>query len=430
MSDRSPVAVKRKRGRPPKAKPVAEANNSSAQVGGIASTSANINRPAPDSQPRQVEEMAGPPNLSGADRQALGQLPAVIPPAVIPPARMEMQLNPGALSTSTTSSRKRRLLLEAAEERARMKRNALAERERVELELVNERLAAEMEEDSDGSNSRVSVRRPHPSEEGRRAAQVAGWLANVAQQQQDPIHEPHGTGAPAGAGAAAEITQALTQTLEVIREASARDRATQQVVNRLTSAKSLPTFSGDSLEWLRFKQAYELSSRVGAYSPEENVARLFEALKSDAREAVDSLILTAGNAEVIMKTLELRFGNADRVLERIVQGLESLPKIITGGTDIVTFATKVRNAVSAMQALKHLGYLHSPTLTRGIVDKMPSALVYQYNHHLAASPNEEPRLVNLANFLYKEAELACRHLFITATRHLARPARRTAPRAV
>lgn len=74
-----------------------------------------------------------------------------------------------------------------------------------------------------------------------------------------------------------------------------------------------------------------------------------------------------------------------------MEGLESLPKINTGGTDIVAFATKVRNAVAAMQSMKHLEYLHSPTLTREIVDKMPLALVYQYKDFLAANANEEPR---------------------------------------
>lgn len=49
------------------------------------------------------------------------------------------------------------------------------------------------------------------------------------------------------------------------------------LVSQMTSAKELTSFSGDPLEWLRFKQAFELTSNLGRYLKEENMAQLHQA---------------------------------------------------------------------------------------------------------------------------------------------------------
>lgn len=49
------------------------------------------------------------------------------------------------------------------------------------------------------------------------------------------------------------------------------------LLNRMTSSK-LPTFSGEPLDWLRFKCVYDLSTEMGQYSEQENFVRLYDAL--------------------------------------------------------------------------------------------------------------------------------------------------------
>ena len=174
----------------------------------------------------------------------------------------------------------------------------------------------------------------------------------------------------------------------------------------MMSAKSLPVFSGEKLEWLRFKQAFELSTELGGYSDLENVARLFEALKGEAEEAVDSLMVTACDAQTIMKTFELQFSNPDKIVEKIIHGVKKLPKVNTNRFDLGTFAAKVRNAVAAMRALNKIGHLHNPDLIREIVSKMPSARIYNYNHYSNLNRKNQPKLFTLSEFLYQEAEMA------------------------
>ena len=47
----------------------------------------------------------------------------------------------------------------------------------------------------------------------------------------------------------------------------------------MSTSKALPTFSGDSLEWSRFKRAFEVPTLLGNFSDSENLIRLCEALK-------------------------------------------------------------------------------------------------------------------------------------------------------
>lgn len=57
----------------------------------------------------------------------------------------------------------------------------------------------------------------------------------------------------------------------------------------MTSVKKLPSFSGHPLDWMRFKQAFDLSTEIGNYCERENTMRLFEASTGNAREATKTL---------------------------------------------------------------------------------------------------------------------------------------------
>ena len=39
-----------------------------------------------------------------------------------------------------------------------------------------------------------------------------------------------------------------------------------RMINRLAADKQLLSFSGNNLEWLRFKRAFNMSTKLGAYS--------------------------------------------------------------------------------------------------------------------------------------------------------------------
>lgn len=201
------------------------------------------------------------------------------------------------------------------------------------------------------------------------------------------------------------LAEVLERTLNSIRDASLGE-GNSRLVNRLTTAKALPQFSGDPLEWHHFKEAYQLSSELGDYTDRENRARLFEALKGPAREAVSTLLSSSRDANAIMRTLELNFGNKKFIAEKIVTDLKKLPHLESGQINLVQFATKLRNAVIALKTLSLFGYLQSPELFKSVGAKLPSALKYSYNRYAANDVSNASHLEKLSDFLYAEAELA------------------------
>lgn len=202
------------------------------------------------------------------------------------------------------------------------------------------------------------------------------------------------------------LSAAIERTLSAVREASLGGEGSSHLVNRLTTAKSLPVFSGDPLEWLHFKEAYLLTSESGGYSDRENIARLFDALRGEARDVVKTLLASSRDADAIIRTLELHFGNKKIVAEKIVADLKALPEIESGKISLVQFATKLRSAVSAFTTFKLMGYLHSPELVKSVGSKIPVALRYAYNRYAVSVAGEKSELEKLADFIYSEAELA------------------------
>lgn len=202
---------------------------------------------------------------------------------------------------------------------------------------------------------------------------------------------------------ASSLSQVLTEAHSAVRD-SATGSGGHSVWNRL-SDKELPTFSGNELEWLPFKNAFELSTDLGRYSDRENAGRLYKCLKGDARRTVETLMMTSTSARDIMEVLDLKYGNREEIMRKIVDGMRRLPRLNQSQTDLVTFATSVRNGTAAIETLNHVGYLYNPDLARDIVAKLPSAMIYRYNDYVARHP-DAPCVKRVADFLYQEATIA------------------------
>lgn len=233
-----------------------------------------------------------------------------------------------SLVRDSRSNKRRLILIEAAVERARLKRRLLENRDTVELHLINERTTAMLKE-NEGSvvSPRESVLTRNNRTVQLRFSEMLGennmggrnlqdWIDSVAAGRASPNshlddrHLPkHDPPASTAQVPDSRFGDVLMATLRTLQEVTANGINSSRLVNRFTTAKYLPLFSRDSLEWVRFMRAFETSSKLGGYSEVENIIRLYEALKGNAKEAVESSMVTNANSENIMKTLELRFGN-------------------------------------------------------------------------------------------------------------------------
>lgn len=213
------------------------------------------------------------------------------------------------------------------------------------------------------------------------------------------------------------ISIALRQTLRSVRDAAASE-SDSRLDSRVKSAKILPSFSGDPLEWTHFREIYRDSTELCGFTNRENLDRLFKALHGKARDAVMTLFASSGNADAVMETLALHFGNKSAVAERILTEIRELPKLEARALHIAQFATKVRNAVSALKSLNLSEYLRSPDLMRSVWSKLPDEIKYAFNRHVrekrvnasntsnVSLSSDTSSFEELAEFLYGEAECA------------------------
>lgn len=333
------------------------------------------------------------------------------------------------ISAKERANRKRRLEAEAAQEKIEIRRRAIEAQMALDLELVDQRLQMQLTECSD--DEREDGTSQINQQERETSDTVQEWLASAhgpvdhdADHDDDTqvdniegrcvergLPERQSTEAAIlkATKAVSDLVQKVTDTLGTVRDYITPSMAAERVIQRVSNNNDLPKFDGKALEWLRFKRAFELSTELGGFTETENVPRLYKCLEGEAKEAVRSLMLTACDATQIMKTLELRFGNPDLVLESVIQEVKNMPKINSNNIDLVTFAVRVENCVAAMQALNQVGYLHSPELLRNVLEKMSSVMIYNYNRFVAEHTDSSgPKLIMLSKYLMHEAEMACK----------------------
>ena len=112
------------------------------------------------------------------------------------------------------------------------------------------------------------------------------------------------------------------------------------------------------MEWLNFKEVYELTTELGEYSECDNIARFFEACKGDARDLVGTLLATSRDPKALMNTLKLHYGKKDLLAENIEVDLKSLPHFDSRKISLTQFATKLKNAVLTFKAHDLIDFLY------------------------------------------------------------------------
>ena len=166
----------------------------------------------------------------------------------------------------------------------------------------------------------------------------------------------------------------------------------------------LPHFNGACEEWLAFKRSYD--DMATSFSNTQNLTRLRRAIQGKAKEAVQSLLFTAEDPTEVIRGLEARFGRPGALALAELEKLKSLPKVTENPSDICVFASKVKNAVATIKALKKPQYLSSPETMKVITDKMPPSMKFRWFAYHRSRRNEElQELVLIEEFLEVEADM-------------------------
>lgn len=294
-------------------------------------------------------------------------------------------------TSSSAKARRKRLQLEAAEQKAR-----------IQMELIDKRLEADLADLEDEYSPLEGDR-----ESERTRTEVEKWLEK-SQHEMETAQPAPADGPTSGALDPLHGTvEMLATALKQITTSAANNTSNTQLLTRMSVPKDLPEFYGDPLEWLQFKQAYEESTNICGFSDLENIWRLRKCLRGAARDAVSALLICATSPDQLISTLELRFGNPDMILFKITQELKKLhPLSPDYQNEIVAFSVKIQNYVTAVRAVGREECLRGVHLSNIILSKLPTILISKwsdYSFPKLKDGNNKSRIDILSEFLRKEA---------------------------
>lgn len=176
--------------------------------------------------------------------------------------------------------------------------------------------------------------------------------------------------------------QELAQALKDILSVATANAQTAYMLSRISTPEDLPSFSGDPMEWLAFKQAYQESTEVCCFTEKENMWRLRKCLRGQAQESVTALLISAASPDAVMSTLQLLYGNPEIILSRIIHDIKKLHPInLEYQRDIVSFSVKVQNYVAAVLVLGCEEYLQGVSISTVILSKLPPVLISKWTDY-------------------------------------------------
>src|SRR5207237_3899218 len=125
------------------------------------------------------------------------------------------------------------------------------------------------------------------------------------------------------------------------------------------------------------------------------------------------LIVHPDNIMEIMKTLELRFGRAEAIIENAIDQVKKIPIIKERHFDsLVSFACVVSNTVATIKSFGEDQYLTNPILQKEIVSKLPTSLCMSW---LRVSDDSKPTIEDFSKWLNTEARILAKGCSLSAS---------------
>ncbi|GBP60616.1 hypothetical protein EVAR_50980_1 [Eumeta japonica] len=133
------------------------------------------------------------------------------------------------------------------------------------------------------------------------------------------------------------------------------------------------------------------------------------AVQGKARTAVCHLLAANSKPEDIMAALEKKFGRPEQLVDEVLKEVKVMSRLTDSGREINDFAITTRNCVAVLQEIDEEGHIHNPVLLKEILEKMTPLLRNKFAEYWMMKREEgrrEAKLIVLADFLEREAELA------------------------
>ncbi|XP_075150403.1 uncharacterized protein LOC142224509 [Haematobia irritans] len=177
----------------------------------------------------------------------------------------------------------------------------------------------------------------------------------------------------------------------------------QQINARQTVPKDLPIFTGKPEEWPLFSSTYNWSTKVCGLTDAENLVRLQKALRGDALQAVQNILIHPSCVPSVISTLQLLFGQPEKILNSLKKKIRSLPAVNPTKLDTITaFAVQVKGLHATIEACQLFDELNNSSLLQELIAKLPSYFQINWGTHKMnlVKSNKRITLLEFSNWIF------------------------------
>lgn len=210
-----------------------------------------------------------------------------------------------------------------------------------------------------------------------------------------------------------EPTDVLERLCDILGAIPKKDHQNEKMFARQSVGRDLPNFSGSPEEWLLFIGNFNGTTELCGFSDEENLLRLQKALKGDAKEACQALMISPKNVKRIIETLELRFGRPEYLIRDSIEKAKNIKSpTFEDPESIIKYSVSVQNLVVILQSLNRQEYLRNPELLRTLEEKMPSVMKFMWSDYISnlEKPSFEISLEDFGNWISRKANAMSRNI--------------------
>ena len=177
-------------------------------------------------------------------------------------------------------------------------------------------------------------------------------------------------------------------------------------------------FTGDPLKYPSWKASFETLINTRGIMGSERIHYLRKYLGGEAKAVVEgTFYLRSEEAyERAVGLLDKRYGNTFMVAEAFRDKLLAFPKIqARDNKSLRRFSDLLQQIVIVMDQVKGLDILNDCRENKRLLEKLPDWLLQRWTRIVADHPADYPAFERFADFIMKEADIACHPITSTLT---------------
>jgi len=138
------------------------------------------------------------------------------------------------------------------------------------------------------------------------------------------------------------------------------------------------------------------------------MSRLRKCLTGEAAKYVHSMMVSPDNVQEIMKSLQLRFGQSEHIIEAMIEKARNVSSCNQGGVEkLIEFGAAVKNFTATVKTLNKPEHLSNPALQRELESKLTDRMKMKWIKWTTKDPTRSRNLEHFSNWLGEQTDVAC-----------------------